>query len=323
MKVQTHVISAVAVAVVLAMTTPAPGALTSIEADGFDFQVSGAADYESPSPIGPASVLFPAVSDDVPPTPAYADLLADVGVSSGAFVGDLPAAGVEGICFRIRKSVGGRTQVRFRLVGATGRIWTSMAYRDAGSDGAWVVNNIPLDRAQGGWTRGERGDLDALWAADLRDVQAIGFIMSRAGAEEQSVSIDDLRLIGDGFVSEEAVLSKLRELFGEEISNTDQLSAAQQTQDSDKDGTTDVDALVAGMDPGLAVEIAAVDGEGITIRWPCVQGRTYTIERGEDLTDGLDTDIAGGLVAEESGYMTYRDGTATGPGAYFYKVTKE
>jgi len=77
--------------------------------------------------------------------------------------------------------------------------------------------------------------------------------------------------------------------------------------DADQDGASDGDELFAGSDPsdaasrfevgGGAGEASAVWGEdGVTIRWPSVAGKIYSVHRATSLIEGF-TKIAGGIAA--------------------------
>lgn len=272
---------------------------------------------------GYITASFEEYSTTQPPRHVPGGVLADVGVASGSFVGDYIAARIEGLSFRVKRGGSGVTSVKLYLKGATGRIWSNTKLVLSETPGDWAISNVSFDRGEGGWTRGERANLDALWDIDLRNVQEVGFFLCQAGSTGQSCSIDDFRLIGDGFVSEEAILAELRQHFDVNISNVDQLTGAQLAQDSDKDSRSDANAIVAGDDPGLAAEILEVAVDGITIRWPCVKGKTYTVVRTSDLADGFSLAVLTDEEAQENGWMAYKDTGATAPDPYFYKVIKK
>jgi streptogramin lyase len=80
--------------------------------------------------------------------------------------------------------------------------------------------------------------------------------------------------------------------------------------DSDGDGMSDAEELAAGTDPtdpasvlSVTVESSGAPGE-VVIRWPSVEGRTYTILRALDLMDGF-SELTSGIAATppENAYM--------------------
>jgi len=145
-------------------------------------------------------------------------------------------------------------------------------------------------------------------------------MVTRRGYEAESYSVDDLVLFGDGFMTKEAKLTaSLMDAFG--VQSAADLAPGQLMADSDRDGISDVDAVQAGKDPGLAVSILDVTTAGVRLEWPSVAKKTYTLYRSSTMT-GEFLPIAV-VPASESGFMTYMDAEATGVGPFFYKVKKQ
>jgi len=115
------------------------------------------------------------------------------------------------------------------------------------------------------------------------------------------------------------------------VKSVDQLTNAQKKQDLDGDGMTDLTEILSENDPDFAksifaAEILPTDGtDGITIKWACVKGAKYTVFRSQNLTGGEFHALtqATDLLASSTGYMTYKDTSATGNGPYFYKIMKK
>jgi len=97
--------------------------------------------------------------------------------------------------------------------------------------------------------------------------------------------------------------------------------------DFDNDGLNNRGEYVAGTDPDddtsrfafIEVEVDSV--VGVRVRWSSVSGRTYALDRSEELLTGY-TVLEQGIVATP-GENVYHDTTADGPGPYFYRVRVE
>jgi hypothetical protein len=265
------------------------------------------------------------------PDSAVANLDADETVAASAFVGSYPDAGIKGVSFRLMvESTAAEMPAgvsMFIIGGADDNRWTLSNLEINNESGVWVANNVTITADRGAWdrdmARGHDAEKQALRLETINDVKLIGFSFSQQGIDAQSYSIGDFRLLGDGFVSDPAVLHRLQDHLNQQISNTDQLTGEQLAQDSDGDGVSDYDAIMAGDDPGLAVKILEVAEDGITLEWPKAANRNYTLVRSSSLTDGFTEVVISGMPSSERGNMTYKDTTATGDVPYFYRVIKK
>jgi hypothetical protein len=278
------------------------------------------------------TVSFAAVSSKKIPPPGGANLDADIAVSGGAFVGDYSQ--VDGIsCIAKRDlSVDPGVNVEIWLYAESGNIYekqlTPTEYESGlmtAALGEWAACNIPLDKT--GWVRGGVEPDQSTWDAELAAVQMLRIKVTRQGSLAQAVSIGDFRLVGDGFISDPAILTAIQAHFDTDASNADQLTADQLAQDSDRDGVSDLEALEAGLDPGVAIEIVSVDGDQVTLSWPVVRDKTYRLEKSGPIEAGFDTpetvkSIGEAITATAAGteVLTY---TETGAGPHFYRVIKQ
>jgi hypothetical protein len=298
-------------------------AVTSTVAEDWGAEASPGVTVTEDGATGATVTFAPLSPSAIPGRLVSGTLQADLAVSGGAFTGNYLAGGVKGLSMRVARGGDPVARILLRLEGAGGRIWQTTNIVLTATADQWIINNIALDWEDGGWECAGRGDRDASWQEDIVDVKQLSVRIVQNGVTGQSCSVKDFRLVGDGFVSEAAVLAKIQEHFDADVSNVDELSDAERTQDSDKDGITDIEALADGEDPGLAVEILEVGGDGITVSWPCVAGRKYTLRRCSALAEGFDLVLVADREAATSGTMTHQDDTATGPGSYFYRVTKK
>lgn len=262
-----------------------------------------------------------------------ATVVADTSGSGSVFAGDYAAAGVKGATFKIRSELNAAKPVQAMLVlqaGASGRLWRNENVNVSAVQGVWTLNTIGMDRAAG-WTRDGGGDLDAMWLEDLKNVDLIGVRLAQPGLEAQSYSISEFKLFGDGFATPIATLTPLEKAlmlkFG--VTNANDLASWQKALDSNGNGMTDLFEILSEYDFLFANSIFVAEivegdkGPGILIRWPCVRNWKYTVMRANSLLasfQGLASAV--GLVATNTGYMTYRDTTATGEGPYFYRIKR-
>lgn len=276
-------------------------------------------------PDGYVTVHFAAWDPKGMPDYSSGSVQADVGVSAGAFVGDYVAADIEGLTFKLMGDghVPKDAMVILRS-SVSGRIWRNENVQVSKSAGLWFMNTIPLQR-DAGWTRDGPGDLDAMWAADLTSVDMIGIRLVQNGHEAQSYSIDDFRLFGEGFITDEAVLIMLRMYFG--VDSVDDLTAEQKQRDLDDDGMVDWKEILAGTNPEDASSIFAIemskDGAGIILRWPCLKGAKYSVLKTTNMVKKMFLPLVSDLEAAETGFMTHRDENASGRGPYFYRILKQ
>lgn len=280
------------------------------------------------------TVAFAASSQDAPPPALRSDLLVGGSSPAGTFRGDLASAGYSGIRFRIngigvtpkeasvliRKVVAVEPEVRYRT-------WVYKNVSVSAKPGEWTIVDVPLSRSAG-WTTSARGDaatLDAYWAADMTDVEAMFVRIQSSGWLAQAYSVSDFRLLGEGIVSAPANLSPLKHYFGvDSLENlTAEAFAAMIASDRDGDGMSDYNEILAGFDPNSAASVftarVAVGAGKNTISWDGVLGKKYAVWRSNDLT-GAFVAIAVDIACKATGVMTHDDNSPVPGKANFYKV---
>lgn len=298
-------------------------AFSAVRTTEGDVAVTGTSD-------GKVTIAFGAQSASEPSMYYVCDLVLDSGTANAAFVGNY--AGVGGLSFRI-KCESGRTPGGLVVVlkGATGREWYYRNTVTSPDPTVWVVNNIPLTR-EAGWDRNDwdEVDKDAMWAEDMLNVRSVKISICPSGTAAQSYTVDDLKLQGaESFVAGTRVLTLLEaallDAFG--VTSVDALTPEQRAQSTLVAGLRDVDVICSLYHLGyyaanvFAVE-AAQAGEGIMVGWFALSGRTYSILRSTDLTQGFThiVTVRAPTFASGIGYTTYTDASATGTGPYFYKI---
>jgi len=242
-----------------------------------------------------------------------------------SFVGDYTEDGVKGVQFRIRNN--GEVlpyDIRLKLYSSENGTWAYEDIRIQPDGSEWITNSVVFDR-RAGWDRvmdGTEEDKQAHFESTLSDVDSLSLYVHQRGSHRdkfQSVSVAGFVLFGDGWMTDEAHLAVgLIENFG--VKSKDDLSPDQLTQDSDRDGVTDVDAISAGDDPGVALHIAGIGPSGVVLEWPCVAQGVYTVLRADSLNGDFQAiDV---VTASENGYMQYTDSEGATGGPYFYKLRK-
>ena len=131
-------------------------------------------------------------------------------------------------------------------------------------------------------------------------------------------TLDSERAIQSLTPLESALLAR----FG--VTTAAEVSAANAAVDSDGDGMTDLEKILVENDPGyfkknFKAELDESDASGITIRWKCVQGYTYTVVRDTSMF-GTFGEAIFTATASQTGVMSYKDVDAASEVQYFYKV---
>ncbi|OVE76575.1 hypothetical protein BVX97_00675 [bacterium E08(2017)] len=268
------------------------------------------------------------------PKYAAATLLADSSVASGVFTGDYAANGIHKLGFRIRCEADVEVAVAASVIlqSASGRSWRNKNVQVSIENGAWVANNIEFT-LEAGWTRDGGGDLAAMWAQDIKNVQNIGIRLTQMGNLAQTYSVDTFVLldssgsvVGEAGLMPARIMNYFTRVYG--ISDPSKITDEMKNKDSDSDGMSDWNELMAGTDPEsgnsvFAAEITEFADDGITISWPCVLGGEYELLK----RDGFDSEfvvIQVGLMPNAThlanGKMEFKDSFTVDKGPYLYKV---
>jgi len=279
-------------------------------------------------------VHFPWSSPSFPPPEGSIYLVTGGDPQVSPFAGDYLANGMKNLAFKLNATTNAMS-VSVILKGAANDVAWKYPVSVSQGAGTWTTNIIPL-ALDGGWYQFKRGDGNSYgsqWTQDLASVSYVGLKIDRGGFSNQIATIDSFILAGTGFMTPPATLlsfgDALEAIFGKR--NYSDLTAEQKAQDSDKDGMTDVNELLAGTDPNspnsvFAVTVVRSSGSGVTIRWSCVNGGVYTVSRSTNLVVGTFIALGNGyrLTATQDGYMEYMDETVNADGGpYFYRIVKE
>ncbi len=270
------------------------------------------------------TVSFPAQGD--PPSPMICDLLIGGADPSSQFTGDLLTRGYSGIRMKIASNGFKPASVSVMIRQQEGRYlreWGNANIQVSERPGEWTVSLLPLTRDPH-WTTAfdsAKRTKDQLWDADIRAVQSMILRIIPAGTNEQAYSVSDFQLVGPGVISEAANLTPLQAYFG--VSSIEEMSPDMFGLDSDGDGMTDYQEILAGMDPHSSTSVFAagvdVGGTQNTVSWSGVLGKRYGVMRANNLAEGFSL-IATGIECKSTGVMTYTDNSPVLGAANFYKT---
>jgi len=287
---------------------------------------SGGASF-STGPDGETVIAFPSRPRGARQAFSAAAGVADVGVASGALVGNYKAAGIQGLTFKI--ATDGQLPLNAILVikSGDGLSWLNPNVQVSDVGGAWVLNNVGLARSAG-WDVAVPAsmDKDALWDSALRNVKAIGIRLAAKGESAQSYSIDDFMLVGAGGFTIPGELTPLQQAlmarFG--VASIGAVGSAG-AADSDGDGMTDLEETLMGTDYFIA-EVVEADEAGVTVKWSsAAEWVTYKVMRAPAMTADFapvaDLTTASPEVTVGEGAMVWIDTSVTAAdGPFFYKV---
>ncbi len=270
------------------------------------------------------TVSFPAQGD--PPSPLICDLLIGGADPSSLFTGDLLTRGYSGIRMKIASNGFKPASVRVVIRQQDGRYlreWGNANIQVSETPGEWTVSLLPLARVPNWTTSFEsmKKTAEQMWDADIRAVQSMILRIIPAGTNEQAYSVSDFQLVGPGVISEAANLTPLQAYFG--VSSIDKMSPEMFRLDSDGDGMTDYNEILAGMDPRNSTSVfsASVNVGGMqnTVSWSGVLGKRYGVLRSNNLAEGFSL-IDTGIECKSTGVMTYTDNSPVQGSANFYKT---
>ncbi|MCE9613164.1 MAG: hypothetical protein K8T26_02755 [Lentisphaerae bacterium] len=254
-----------------------------------------------------------------PPLPAQVTLWADATGDNASFSGDYKRAGVNALDLDLASTSAGAPI-----------IWATL--KSEASQRQWVKpglvighNSISFDRTGGGWLLLSGDDeSDVAWQADLRAVSGLGIkvIRDQRIIAAHNVTVSAFQLAGNQTVgaAQPTLADALQARFG--VSSLADVDPALGNADDDGDGMSNVNELLAEFDPAYFADNLfkaqlSSDGKDVTIRFACVKGNTYSVQKASTV-DGAYGEI-GSVTAGDTGSASVTDSGA-GDGPNFYRV---
>jgi hypothetical protein len=245
--------------------------------------------------------------------PSYAEArLSASSAQGGGLSGDFYGAGANAISFNadVIGNIGAGTRVT--LNAGSGRSW----YSYTGGAGGTISKPVASP-----WTPlGPHGAAE--WEADLSDVVTVGVTVNRGDGFAQSYAITDFSLGSERDVGSLSPLEAA--LFGRfGVTSISDINAADATADSDGDGMTDLNEILAENDPDyyannlFLADVVSVSSSGVTVEWACIAGASYQIYRADSLTGGGVTAVGSPITPSDTGYATAVE-PGGGPGGFYW-----
>ncbi|MBL7075914.1 MAG: hypothetical protein ISS31_00445 [Kiritimatiellae bacterium] len=257
---------------------------------------------------------------------------ANLGVASGAFVGNYVEAGIVSLKFKI--ATDGHVPDQFSVILVHGtKTWYTGKVTISSEPGVWVQNEVGFDRADDEWFCAQgASDLSLAWQQALNDVDALGvYITPEVNRDAQQFMIKDFVLVDSNGTEHPGELSPLGAALwarfrAARIADVGAAGGA----DSDGDGVSDLDETLTGTDADdkdsrFVAEVVELLEDGVKIQWAsAVDWASYNVFRSTGLTEGFAL-VGDGLtladLAVVDGMSVWVDTSADPDGGpYFYRV---
>ena len=244
--------------------------------------------------------------------PSVAEARLTAHATGDLLVGDYLGAGASSVSFEatVVGNIGGGTRVTIH--GPSGRYW----YNYTGTASGTISKDLSSP-----WAALGHPGTQVEWEQDLADVAALGVSVNRGDGFGQSYAITDFKLTSERAIGSLSPLEQaLMDRFG--VTSVSDINAADALVDTDGDGMTDLNEILAENDPEyysevlFLADVVDVTDTGVTLEWAVRAGGTYQIYKVDTLDGGIKS-IGGQHTASETGYSSSVE-PYDGPGAFYW-----
>ena len=232
------------------------GITTGVEAESWSLDdVMGAVSY-SDGADGSVTITFD--SRSARGWTGLGTLVVDTSDPDQVFTGSYE--GIDEISVTVAGGAGNVPSILAIVLQANGsdRVWENVVDVSGIVDGAVSVTvSVPAELSAGWnttWT-GNDAAKPGLWAADILDIGTVGVKVAQGGTAAQAYTVSGFMLDGVPVdLVPQRVLDYFTALLDREIDSLSDLTAEELAIDSDGDGMTDFDEMLAGTDPTFEPE---------------------------------------------------------------------
>jgi len=272
---------------------------------------------------GPAVAFAALTGASATPDQDRTYISADTSAAGSRFAGDYTARKISAVTFDIKVS-NFSGSLSFYFMSADGYWWQRpIDPTQLPSDGTWGSVTIPIGY-DGVWHAKAQSDSLAMMTNDLAAVTEIGVIVSRTGLQQETVLVDNFKLIGPwGQIIQSGPQAGLSAAWLAEHPLPPGKDGA--ADDADGDGMSNLAEFTAGTGANDASSVFTLnvghnaDGQTV-LQWTPQPFHTYSVLQAPDLASSSFAAVAGLQSVATNGEVVV---DTTGDGPYYFKVSVE